>query len=258
MVGTRKHHVAVTALSPPAWLVDLFAAQVNPDRSKTLPLLLVKPSAQQLANARRSASESETDLYADTHHVAPPWRTEHLAPCRVRWTCASCDEPVPVGRGRCDECGAAIAAAIERIRPTPRPPTQTRSDTQAAPLSVWTATLRVTRDDPDGLDVSRGTGFGSALSFAPSRALLQWSRENKRSDAFSAERFAEYTRMYLAEMRESYRTRRSTWEALLAQERVVLGCHCVTPQQCHRKLLAKILVKLGASYQGELSAAHHP
>ena len=63
--------------------------------------------------------------------------------------------------------------------------------------------------------------------------------------------WALYSAAYASEMRESYRTQRATWDALLARESVTLVCYCTDPARCHRTLLAGILAKLGATVVGE-------
>lgn len=54
-------------------------------------------------------------------------------------------------------------------------------------------------------------------------------------------------------MRRSYRERRVAWDALLAADHVVLLCFCTDPNQCHRRVLAEILTKLGATDGGEIA-----
>lgn len=56
-------------------------------------------------------------------------------------------------------------------------------------------------------------------------------------------------------MRSSYRANRAAWDALLQRERVTLCCYCTDPARCHRVVLARILVRLGATYEGEAGHA---
>jgi uncharacterized protein YeaO (DUF488 family) len=63
--------------------------------------------------------------------------------------------------------------------------------------------------------------------------------------------WALYVEAYRSEMRESYRTQRAAWDALLARESVTLVCYCTDAERCHRTLLAGILAKLGATVAGE-------
>ena len=60
-----------------------------------------------------------------------------------------------------------------------------------------------------------------------------------------------YVHAYRHEMRASYKAHRAAWDALLARERVTLVCYCTDAEHCHRRVLARILVKLGATDQGE-------
>ena len=67
----------------------------------------------------------------------------------------------------------------------------------------------------------------------------------------------DYVLAYTDEMRDSYRRRRAAWDALLERPRVVAVCYCaVTPARpwCHRRVLAGILAKLGATDRGEIEA----
>lgn len=147
------------------------------------------------------------------------------------------------------------------------------------PLEVWTA--RVSSRDPDRFDVTRKSGVGDGLAFAPSWAILapalgemrkatrlreiadqlsgverEVHRNGTIQSAMDIERraWAAYVHAYTDEMRASYRVRRSAWEKLLARPRVVLVCYCVDSARCHRTVLAGILGKLGADVRGELPA----
>lgn len=52
-------------------------------------------------------------------------------------------------------------------------------------------------------------------------------------------------------MRISYNKNESAWDELLSRKTVTLLCYCSNTTHCHRKILAEILVKLGAVYAGE-------
>lgn len=97
-----------------------------------------------------------------------------------------------------------------------------------SPLSVHTA--HISYPGPDRLDVSQGV-------FAP----LAGSHVVLASDE-----------VYLQEMRQLYRRDRGQFEALLQAPRVVLCCYCTDPATCHRTVLARILVRLGARHYGEI------
>lgn len=144
-------------------------------------------------------------------------------------------------------------------------------------LVVRTARVGPTRY-ADELNVTRATGEGDGLAFAPSWAILGPALRARREAAeiaaafarngggsrggcadaerIEGEAWAAYVPAYLAEMRRSYRERRRAWVALLARESVTLLCFCVDPARCHRTLLAReILPKLGAAYAGERATA---
>ena len=62
----------------------------------------------------------------------------------------------------------------------------------------------------------------------------------------------EYTVAYYAMMKASYEAHPTEWSTFLAKDKIVLCCYCPAVAFCHRLLLAKILVKLGAEYEGEI------
>jgi len=150
-------------------------------------------------------------------------------------------------------------------------------------------TAKITYCGPlKAIDVSRGTGSGPGLAFAPSWALLRgFLEQRKRLDRAEQEAaigaggeglgelkeqfkaafeklWADYREAYLSEMRASYKTDRMAWDwlARLAQsEDIVLLCYCAKKYadlgHCHRIILgAEILTKLGLQYGGEASIEH--
>lgn len=57
----------------------------------------------------------------------------------------------------------------------------------------------------------------------------------------------------LQALRRHYREHRAWWDELLARESVTILCNIhVGPERCLRFLLAEVLVKLGAVYEGEV------
>ena len=62
----------------------------------------------------------------------------------------------------------------------------------------------------------------------------------------------EYTIQYHKQMVNSYKKHKDKWEELLIKDKVVLICFCGVGKFCHRYILAEYLVKLGATYEGEL------
>lgn len=112
-------------------------------------------------------------------------------------------------------------------------------------------TSRVTYRGADGLDITRAASDPIGVHFAPSAALLWPYIAKRRAGAVTDADWRAYADSYTAEMRASYRANREAWRAILARESVTLVCYCSDARSCHRTLLARILVKLGAVYLGE-------
>lgn len=131
-------------------------------------------------------------------------------------------------------------------------------------MTLTVHTARISYGGRDRFDVTRKSGGAIGEPFAPSWRILQpmlearkrWSEKATHPlirGGEEARLWAEYVDEYTFEMRESYRTRRGSWDELLARESVTLVCYCTDAEHCHRRLLAEILVKLGATYAGERS-----
>ena len=130
-------------------------------------------------------------------------------------------------------------------------------------MTLTVHTARISTRDPDRFDVTRGSGRGDGLAFAPSQSILTPALTLRRvgSDldaqtaaTIEAAMWALYAPAYVAEMRASYRRDRGPWERLLSRGRRVLVCYCANREHCHRTLLAReILPRLGATYAGELT-----
>jgi uncharacterized protein YeaO (DUF488 family) len=131
-------------------------------------------------------------------------------------------------------------------------------------MTLRVHTARVAYGGPDRFDVTRGSGGAEGAPFAPSWSILNHALDLfKKAKAFrkdgeeglaeSMEESAwrEYSPRYVDEMRSSYRVNRAAWTALLARDEVTLVCYCIDGARCHRRLLAEILVKLGAKDEGE-------
>jgi hypothetical protein len=137
-----------------------------------------------------------------------------------------------------------------------------RAQEDARQMSLDVYTARISSRDPDRLDITRKSGKGDALAFAPSWAILGPALESlRRAQAaggklggqMALDAWRRYVRAYRDEMRASYRLERAAWERLLGRRRVVLCCYCADPCRCHRTLLGRfILPKLGASFCGEV------
>ncbi|SDL27923.1 DUF488 family protein [Halarsenatibacter silvermanii] len=109
-------------------------------------------------------------------------------------------------------------------------------------LKVYTAPMNY-NGDKKTLDVTVKSG---EETFAPTWAMVMKTKKGEMS-------WAEYKKKYYEKMRESYRQNRERWQDLLEQEEIVLLCYCSSPESCHRRLLADMLVEAGAEYRGELA-----
>lgn len=143
-------------------------------------------------------------------------------------------------------------------------------------LRVWTA--RLGHGGAGAMNITRGSGRGDGLAFAPSEAILRHALDARKAaeaclrkgaprQAASIEdaAWAVYAPLYVAEMRAGYGKRdapgphREAWERLLAREIVALECYCDIekwgPLHCHRVLLARdILPKFpNVIYEGEIA-----
>lgn len=144
-------------------------------------------------------------------------------------------------------------------------------------MTLRVSTARVSYCGADRFDVTRGSGRGDGLAFAPSTTILAPAlaarklaeaclRKGAPRQAASIEdaAWAVYAPLYVAEMRAGYGKRdapgphREAWDRLLARERVVLVCFCDVEKwrgHCHRVLLARdILPKFpNVVYEGEIA-----
>lgn len=113
-------------------------------------------------------------------------------------------------------------------------------------LHLYTAPLSYRGED--AINVSRWGNDPLGVRFAPSERLLYGYKRLPRKDR---DAFAAYSDAYRVEMRRSYATDRAAWDELLARERATICCYCRAANGCHRSVLAAILAKLGAVYEGE-------
>ena len=116
-------------------------------------------------------------------------------------------------------------------------------------LYISTAKLGVVREAAKGrvLNITRGSGKGYGLAFAPSRDLVQ----GLKSRVITEE---QYRDRYIQEMRVSWTQNQAAWRWLLEQSSVILVCYCGADSFCHRKVLAELLVEhFGAYYHGEIT-----
>ena len=133
-------------------------------------------------------------------------------------------------------------------------------------LRVFTA--RVSYVGADRLDITRAgadayrkrTGLTwEGEAWAPSWTIV-WPIIKLRREVRDLGAYADsvllaawraYVPAFTAEMRASYRRNRPAWDALLARESVTLCCTCTCADQCHRRLVARMLVACGAVDCGE-------
>lgn len=110
-------------------------------------------------------------------------------------------------------------------------------------MKVYTTRIQAKENSIEHvIDITVKTGL---QTFAPTWEMVIGLKKGKIS-------WKQYKELYLEKMRDSYRKHRPTWERLLKRDKVVLACYCAKPDQCHRSILADILVKLGAEYGGEI------
>lgn len=119
-------------------------------------------------------------------------------------------------------------------------------------MTLLIRTARVSYRGPDRLDVTRKSARFDGIAFAPSWGILEPALQARR-DGRLDEAWPGYVADYTTEMRRSYREQRGAWDALLERETVTLVCYCKQADRCHRTVLADILVKLGATYEGEVN-----
>jgi uncharacterized protein YeaO (DUF488 family) len=107
-------------------------------------------------------------------------------------------------------------------------------------LKVYTS--RINCKDKDKFDITVKTG---SKIFAPTWDIVMGLKNGKITQE-------QYEEEYHRLMVKSYNENREEWNKLLSRDRVVLVCFCRSGDFCHRYLLAKYLVKLGAEYKGEI------
>lgn len=95
----------------------------------------------------------------------------------------------------------------------------------------------------DRLDITRKGNVERA--FMPTWSMIRDHKNKIISDS-------DYIERYYKLMRWSYKKYRSRWDDILNSERVTLVCFCKAGHFCHRYILKDILVKLGATYGGEI------
>ncbi len=167
----------------------------------------------------------------------------------------TCDAPI------CDQCARRISPNVDHCRAHDAPPVS-RADAKH-PLVVQTA--RMGYRGEHWLDVSHqgnmrraeagevGGHRGIGLLFAPSPSLLYPYLSKRRFGKLTREDWLRYREQYTNEMRQAFRQSREPWDLLLRTPHVVLLCMCTDGSTCHRRVLAEILAKLGATDAGEVT-----
>lgn len=121
-------------------------------------------------------------------------------------------------------------------------------------LLVYTAQYRYA--GPDRVDITRGGRDATYRdAFAPTWPLLNWGRDQLKLATTEARKdwvWIAYRARYEEQMRDSFKRHRERWRELLDRDRAVLVCFCANPKRCHRRALAEMLGKCGATDAGEL------
>ena len=112
------------------------------------------------------------------------------------------------------------------------------------PLHFYTRQIRKGEEQTDLRLLDITVGSGNKI-FAPSWQMVKGLKAKTLS-------WEEYTKMFYQKMRKSYIKNQLDWNMLLGRDTAILGCYCHKNSNCHRFLLAEILQKLGAIYEGEL------
>ncbi|HJQ53333.1 MAG TPA: DUF488 family protein [Gemmatimonadaceae bacterium] len=78
---------------------------------------------------------------------------------------------------------------------------------------------------------------------APSGDLVSWAL----SEPFTEKRWNKYEKAYRVQMRRPAAARLIALLAAMShQTNLSIGCYCQNPSQCHRSILAKLLIDAGA------------
>lgn len=119
-------------------------------------------------------------------------------------------------------------------------------------MSLQLYTARMGYKGPDALAVTRLiVNDKLGIHFAPSKSLLDSALKLRKAKLETPESWAKYEQAYTEEMRVSWVDHHRAWRELLARPEATLMCFCPNPDRCHRTVLARLLVKIGATYHGE-------
>lgn len=106
-------------------------------------------------------------------------------------------------------------------------------------LKIWTSTYDYKGKDKFDISVKLGN-----LAFSPTYDLDR----NLKTEEYIFDKFKD---LFTKRMRYSYKKYDKQWLDLLSKSEVTLVCNCKHEKQCHKYILANILVKCGATYMGE-------
>ena len=109
-------------------------------------------------------------------------------------------------------------------------------------MKLWTAQYRYS--GPDRLDITVKGQNPIGKAFAPTWDMVMGHKKGLLTDR-------EYTQKYKKMMIASCADNFEAWDWILSQEEVTIVCFCPKGAFCHRKLLARMLIQLGATYMGE-------
>jgi len=98
-------------------------------------------------------------------------------------------------------------------------------------------TGRVSFKGEHGLDITVKSGAGLGKLLAPTWDLVLGVKGGTISEE-------EYTRVYLALLRERYRGRKEQFLEVLRRDEVVLLCYCRKGWFCHRHIAVEVLEKI--------------
>lgn len=110
-------------------------------------------------------------------------------------------------------------------------------------LRIYTSQYRYGGADRLDITVKGNDPLGKV--FAPTWDIVKDLKDEKITQK-------QYEELYVDLMRDSYLDYPDEWTKLLSMDEVTLVCFCKINNFCHRHLLAKILVKLGAEWKYEV------
>lgn len=123
-------------------------------------------------------------------------------------------------------------------------------------MELYTASLYL-RKDVERLDIlllDTTVKTGNPV-FAPTWEMVMAHKRSQKTP----EDDKIYEDQYYPMMRTSYRDHRTSWEWVLQQDRVAIGCYCHEGTFCHRHLLKDMFLMLAprlgytAVYKGEIT-----